>query len=304
VNVVVSDEETFVRGCGPNTYDVLVSDADHKRSHLWLDEHLRIVRPEGLVFFHDTANPDFSNLFNVVTSVQERRLPHYHFTASSRPDEHCNRGWLMVQNQKAKVAIVTAWDAGAADLAALTEPNKQEYCRRHGYALRSGLVDTGGHWVKIPALMSALPEFDWVVWMDVDLLVMNQAVRLEKFFDATVDLIGSHDAIGWNNGVFFLRNTPWSMSFLKTWAEIGRRYNGHPSPEQSALVHLLYREPKDKWKCVGQKAFNSYLYDLYEDLSYPEGQYCPGDFILHLPGLPNERRIEVIQRFLKEIRHE
>src|SRR2546427_8066988 len=63
-------------------------------------------------------------------------------------------------------------------------------------------------------------------------------------------------------GLFFLRNSEWSMDFLKKWASLGRRYDSHPSAEQSALVHLLYREPKDKWKCVGQPAFNSYLYEL------------------------------------------
>ena len=46
VNVVVSGEEEFVRCC-PDAYDLLVSDADHFRSHGWLDQHLRIVQHNG-----------------------------------------------------------------------------------------------------------------------------------------------------------------------------------------------------------------------------------------------------------------
>jgi predicted O-methyltransferase YrrM len=104
VMIVISDEGSFVKRCKANAYDFLVSDADHVRSHLWLDEHLRIVRPGGLMFFHDTANADFPNLAEIVAGVQKRKLCHYHFTATSRPDERCHRGWLMVQNQKASAS--------------------------------------------------------------------------------------------------------------------------------------------------------------------------------------------------------
>jgi hypothetical protein len=68
-----------------------------------LDEHLRIVRAGGLMFFHDTANPEFPNLAKILEDVWERKLWHYHFTASSRRDERCHRGWLMVQNRKSRV---------------------------------------------------------------------------------------------------------------------------------------------------------------------------------------------------------
>jgi predicted O-methyltransferase YrrM len=84
VRIVISDEESFVKRCKANAYDVLVCDADHSRSHLWLDEHLRIVRAGGLMFFHDTANPEFPNLAKILEGVRERKLWHYHFTASSR----------------------------------------------------------------------------------------------------------------------------------------------------------------------------------------------------------------------------
>lgn len=54
VNVVTSGEEEFVRAAPADAYDLLVSDADHFRSHLWLDQHLRIVAHDGFLFFHDT----------------------------------------------------------------------------------------------------------------------------------------------------------------------------------------------------------------------------------------------------------
>ncbi len=94
VEVVVRTEEEFVRSCPAECFDVLVSDADHGRSEQWLDEQLRIVKPGGFLFFHDTNNPEFPNLAVIVARVA--RLPHYHFTESSRPDEACARGFLFV----------------------------------------------------------------------------------------------------------------------------------------------------------------------------------------------------------------
>jgi hypothetical protein len=129
---------------------------------------------------------------------------------------------------------------------------------------------------------------------------MDQSVQLETFLQPGVDLITSYDAIGLNNGVLFFRNTDWTKNLLKTWASSSPSYEGHPSPEQSALAHLLYREPKDKWISAPQKAFNSYLYELYPNLSCPEGQYSSGDFILHLPGVSNDVRVEIFKRYSKE----
>lgn len=92
--VVVSTEEAFVKACPSESFDVLVSDADHGRSQEWLDHHLRIVKPGGFLFFHDTNNAMFPNLGEIVEKVSH--LPHHHFTENSRLDESCERGLLFV----------------------------------------------------------------------------------------------------------------------------------------------------------------------------------------------------------------
>ena len=93
---------------------------------------------------------------------------------------------------------------------------------------------------------------------------------------------------------------PVAASHTWTWSShFTARSRPDERSEQSALVHLLYREPKDKWKCVGQRAFNSYLYELYPGLYCPEGQYQAGDFIIHLPGVANERKLPILRRFLE-----
>jgi predicted O-methyltransferase YrrM len=101
INVVTSGEEEFVRAAATDTYDFLVSDADHFRSGSWLDQHLRIVKHDGFMFFHDTNSAEtFPSLGSIAPQIKQRGLPHYHFTQSTRPDERCQRGWLFVINKK------------------------------------------------------------------------------------------------------------------------------------------------------------------------------------------------------------
>jgi hypothetical protein len=92
------DERSFCFGCKSNVYDFLVSDADHSGD--WPQEHFRICTPGALMFFHDTNTPEYAGLYRLESIVKELGWPCIHFKKSSRPDERCERGLLMVVNGK------------------------------------------------------------------------------------------------------------------------------------------------------------------------------------------------------------
>ncbi len=98
--IVVNTEEDFVREAPDSAYDFLVSDADHNNSGNWFDQHCRITKPDGLMFFHDTNNPEFPTLYELESKVRVLKLPFFHFKLSTRPDERCERGLLFVVNKK------------------------------------------------------------------------------------------------------------------------------------------------------------------------------------------------------------
>jgi predicted O-methyltransferase YrrM len=100
VTFTESSEEAFIKSCPYHTFDILVSDADHSNTHKWITETFKIVRPGGVLFFHDTNSLERPNLAGIVEVVKRRRMPHFHFTESSRPEERCHRGWLMVKNEE------------------------------------------------------------------------------------------------------------------------------------------------------------------------------------------------------------
>ncbi|HVT80070.1 MAG TPA: class I SAM-dependent methyltransferase [Phycisphaerae bacterium] len=101
VTVVTMGEEEFVRQAPSDKWDLMVSDADHMRSAEWIDQHIRIVKNGGFMFFHDTNQPNiFPGLATIESQLRERGLFCHHFRQSSRADEHCQRGWLFAVNKK------------------------------------------------------------------------------------------------------------------------------------------------------------------------------------------------------------
>ena len=94
------NEKDFVLSCPDDSYDFLVSDGDHEHAGEWADEIFRIMKPNSFMFFHDIANTDYPNLQNYLKRAIELGKPHFLFSKSSRSDENCGRGWLMIINEK------------------------------------------------------------------------------------------------------------------------------------------------------------------------------------------------------------
>lgn len=91
-------EESFVRGAKTDSYDLLVSDADHTHSGDWVEEIYRIVKPNGIMFFHDIFYTESVNRYLKMAISMNK--PHFVFNVSSRSEEECHNGWLMVKNTK------------------------------------------------------------------------------------------------------------------------------------------------------------------------------------------------------------
>jgi len=117
--------------------------------------------------------------------------------------------------------ILSMHDDKIKPLTDMTLPNKQEYCDKYSYMLQShtpkvamSLIDWNGY--KTNLLKSAIQqeEYDWIVWIDADALIMNMTIPLTKFIDDDYELIIGEDWNGLNNGVFFMKACKNSVEFL------------------------------------------------------------------------------------------
>jgi hypothetical protein len=94
-----------------------------------------------------------------------------------------------------------------------------------------------------------------------------------------------------NADSFMLKNSKESKEYFEFLWSLAPKYNSHHWWEQQAMI-----ESFDQWghlfKIVPQKTFNSFLYkqlywNIYKssiDKTGNDGQWEPGDFLLHFPG--------------------
>ncbi len=80
-------------------FDLIVSDADHNNTHLWMDKTLEILNPGGILIYHDVLNSDFPNLRSLITQAGDKGLSHFVFSRNSVPSERCDRGLLVIRKE-------------------------------------------------------------------------------------------------------------------------------------------------------------------------------------------------------------
>jgi galactosyl transferase GMA12/MNN10 family len=203
----------------------------------------------------------------------------------------------------------------------LTWSNKQAYALQYDYFLYDGSqhIDHSRPpaWSKIKAVQYLLSlttdehtrRCDWVMWTDADTLVMNSHIRITDFLpaDENKDLVvGPGKGGGYNSGVWVLRNTAWSRSFLETWwnmTDFVRPHGLSLSGDNAALNALMHRmvDRDDHVLAPPRCTLNSFAkfltlaqskeaLDHLEDQSWylDDEHYHKGDFIAHTPGVDNK----------------
>ena len=94
------EEKDFVFSIEENQFDFIVSDGDHLHAGEWAEQIFKILKPDSFMFFHDVNNPGYPNLMNYKILADKYNKPNFLFKDSSRQDEDCQRGILMVINKK------------------------------------------------------------------------------------------------------------------------------------------------------------------------------------------------------------
>jgi hypothetical protein len=184
--------------------------------------------------------------------------------------------------------------------------SKAAWCARHGYRWRLGGEE---HWDRerpIPwskvafvlAELAALPDGALVFLSDADVLITNQALRLEDvalpLLPADKDLLMTIDACGHvNSGNLLMRNTAWLRDW---WQRVGeqRDLTYHIWWENAAMIRLLETVPSDlaKTEITGEHwRFNAYLRGL-------PGQplWEPGRLLVHFAGVYDLKRMCELMR--------
>ena len=98
VNLITAEEKDFVFSTAEK-YDFIFSDADHNHTHEWFDHvYDNLLEPDGTLIYHDVDffETELPNLRQIYFRSAERKLTFHLFNKSSRPEERCSRGLLVI----------------------------------------------------------------------------------------------------------------------------------------------------------------------------------------------------------------
>lgn len=214
---------------------------------------------------------------------------------------------LWKPGNKPKMAIVSIFTDNYQDLADLTwYKNKVKYAEKHGYLALPKTANFSPEqvhfdkFVHILDVMKTHPNVDWVWWIDNDAMITNFDIKVEDLVDNDYHVIMPTDIAALNTGSFIVRNSTQGREWLEFLLSKKAEYkNDKKWFEQQAVIDF-YPKFQDLFKIIPQQWLNSYDYNMYNvvgvDLLGQDGQWYPGDFVIHWPGLPNEARVRLAQQ--------
>ena len=215
------------------------------------------------------------------------------------------------------VVMVTHFDQRYASIAAVTLPNKLQYCRKHGVPLISHAdtyVDENGVVASVRAALGdrqgllkcglfrevfrRFPNCSWAFHTDTDVVITNLSVPLSKFTDGAKHLVAAADLNAPNAGSFFLRNSEYGRAALDMMCASTPLYKRHGWAENQYLIDM-YRTLHFKatvMTVLPQRSFNSYDYQT-TDILGTAGQWQPGDFMVHFAGVHFTEKLRLARRY-------
>lgn len=215
------------------------------------------------------------------------------------------------------IAVATLSSPECFPLHDITAPEKRAYCERHGYKfeVKSGdfkIVDHCCGWHKYVFerwrwLAELLKGYDAVFFCGTDVLITNQTIRLEDLMEGRKPFIISQDAQMPNSDVMLVRNNPRAIELIELVAASHERHCNSAYLDQTAFQELMPTF-EDVIEILPQRLMNAYDYgmmgfwyavhDNYRlaiDKDGNDGQWKPGDFIFHCPGIPYDQRAAAIR---------
>jgi len=184
--------------------------------------------------------------------------------------------------KRSRIAIATV-SALDNDARRVSLENKERYSIKHGYDfyyLNKIEFDIGRplQWAKVPLLFSLLDRHEYIWFVDLDSMILDDGPRLEDFIDPNFDLIIAKDQNGINSGSFFIKSTDWSKLFLIfNWAEDRVHSNRYFWEQGTIMCAARNFDVSNHMKFVSQDLFNAYeRYFRSNDKGLP--------FLLHFPG--------------------
>lgn len=213
------------------------------------------------------------------------------------------------------IAIATLYKPNYEPFVAQVSPNWEAYAARHGYGLATccqdvNTADIGFEKIRmVRELMfgeSNRGKLDAMMVIDADVIFTNPSTKIEQFLDESPgqDYLVTTGFNGLCNGTFIVRATEGGERILNFVLENKYRHNNE---QDTIKYHFDDPVIAGRIKLYPHTAFGSMFLHLYPEhapVTRQRGNWEPGDFVLHLPGLSLQQRLELIaQEPIRSILH-
>lgn len=213
-----------------------------------------------------------------------------------------------------KIGVVTPRSKFYEWITQATDPNKEEYCQRHGYVFCKPKLECSNTLIayqRFVCVRDAMQQhdLDFAMLAGGDVIFTNFNLTIEsRIACPTRNVIIARDALMVQSDVGIYRNSKFVNTLIDClW---GMRSTmiapEHPLADQDALELFIKLVP-DEFHIVPQRFLQSYEYSLYtnlggnyaiaKDADGNDGQWQVGDFALHVPA-HMQRKVEILKAHL------
>lgn len=224
-----------------------------------------------------------------------------------------------------RTLLITVADRHYAPIGDITFPVMQSYCLRHGYGMEMGLYQTDptnlityGDRGKLSLYEKFYNDYDIIMFLDADALVMNHSIKIEDVLGDR-PFLWTYGVDGPCSGFWIARTLPIVHLTLAAIANKAPLVGNVRTREELGPPHkiVLEMEPRGQsdqevmrsfmnippfsevlGNCVSLKEAG-HCFD-FEAIGWPEhfnyiGNYEPGDWLLTFPSIPLEKRIKLLR---------
>lgn len=203
-----------------------------------------------------------------------------------------------------KIHIISAYTDNLIDMINVSKPILSEYCYRNNYSYDIFNIPTDYirpySWFKIDKLIQIDNDYDYILWMDADSVIVNKQFKIESIINKNKYFYISKDLHNINCGVFMIHNNNYMKKFLEnTWNKT--QYLNHCWWEQAAIIDSIENNIfniSQYIEYIPQCVLNAYDYKYYSNTKQ-DGQVTANSFIFHCPGLDHRLRLELLVKYAK-----
>jgi len=207
-----------------------------------------------------------------------------------------------------KILVYSYYYENFKEIADITQSTIEEYCKIQGYDFFIQTKDfdhsKGIGFERIKIALEKLQNYDWLWYLDIDTMIMNQTIRLENIVDENYDIIISKNPKNKliteiNIGSILIKKTEWTRNFLEHINNLDEYYH-HDWKSQQAIIDYINithsQEVEKHIKLVNPRFFNSFYHEWFL-----EENFQIGDFVLHPAGSSNDYRIRLFNEMKNKI---